>query len=173
MRHMRLRTRHWMPSRQLARRSRGLLLGGTWLHLRTRWHAHELDRQLAHGADPMLSDELSLRAGQLGSPGNRGRLSHALRRAVDISTGAHPALIATRLCRRTIQENEGLMLALVSRLVGGAPLGVEGLAAIARLVDDRGSPLYRAREGDLLAAGLCQALLALERGHQTAVGTAR
>jgi hypothetical protein len=170
---MRLRTRRWLPSRQLARRSRGALLGGTWLHLRTMWRAHELDRQLADGADPMLSDELSLRAGQLGSKHNRARLSHALRRAVEVATGAHPPLITTRLCRQTIRGNEELMLDLASRLSDGGPLGVEGLAMTARLVDDRAGPLYRPRGGEELAAAMLQALRALDRGHRTAVGTGR
>jgi hypothetical protein len=61
-------TRRWLPSRRLARRSRGLLLGGIWLRVVTRWRAPVLDRQLANGIDPMQSDELSLRVGQLGSP---------------------------------------------------------------------------------------------------------
>jgi hypothetical protein len=164
---MRLRTRRWLPSRHLARRSRGLLLGGTWLHLRTRWHAHDLDRQLASGTDPMLSDELSLRAGRLGSQLNRARLNHALRRAVDIATGAHPPLIATRLSRRTIYVNEDLMLTLASRLLDGAPLGVNGLARTACLVDDRDGPLYQAHEPELLTTALLQALRELDRGPLT------
>jgi hypothetical protein len=62
------------------------------------------------------------------------------------------------------------MLALASRLVEGGPLGVQGLSIAARLVDDHDSPLYRERDGELLAAGLLQALDALDRGHRTAVG---
>jgi hypothetical protein len=62
---IRIGTRRWLPSRRLARRSRGPLLGGIWLRVHTQWRAAELDRQLANGTDPMLSDELSLRAGQL------------------------------------------------------------------------------------------------------------
>lgn len=168
-----LTTRRWLPSRQLARRTRGPLLGGTWLRLRTMWRARALDRQLASGTDPMLSDELSLRAGQLGSEHHRARLNYALRRALDIATGAHPPLIATRLNCKTILENEDLMRELGSRLLEGGPLGVEGLAITARLVDDRGSPLYRGREPELLAARLLQALRELDRGHRTAVGTRR
>lgn len=168
-----LRTRRWLPSRQLARRSRGPLLGGIWLRVRTMWRAQALNRQLANGTDPMLSDELSLRAGRLGSERNRARLNYALRRALDIATGAHPPLIATRLSCKTIHENEDLMRELASRLLGGGPLGVEGLAITARLVDDRSSPLYRGREPDSLAARLLQALRALDRGHRTAVGTRR
>jgi hypothetical protein len=115
-------------------------------------------------------DELSLRAGRLGAQRTRARLNYALRRAVDIATGAHPPLIATRLRRQAILENKDLMLALASRLVEGGPLGVQGLSIAARLVDDHDSPLYRERDGELLAAGLLQALDALDRGHRTAVG---
>jgi hypothetical protein len=118
----------------------------------------------------MLSDELSLRAGRLGAQRNRARLNYALRRAVDIATGAHPPLITTRLRRHTILENKDLMLGLASRLAEGGPLGVQGLAVTARLVDDHDSPLYRERDDELLTARLLQALYALDRGHRTAVG---
>jgi hypothetical protein len=78
---VRLRSRRWLPSRRLARRSRGPLLGGVSLRVLTRWRSRDLDRQLATGTDPMLSDELSLRVGQLGSSHTRLRLSHELRSA--------------------------------------------------------------------------------------------
>ena len=63
----------------LGRRSRGLLLGGLRLRWRTWRRAYELDLRLARGADPIDSDDLSLRVGQLGSAGNRSRLACALR----------------------------------------------------------------------------------------------
>lgn len=50
----------------LGRRSRGLLLGGLRLRWRTWRRAYDLDRRLARGADPIDSDDLSLRVGQLG-----------------------------------------------------------------------------------------------------------
>jgi hypothetical protein len=68
-------------------RSRGLVLGGIWLRCGSRWRARELDRQLAAGADPMQSDELSLRVGQLGSSRHRRRIACALRRAVALDRG--------------------------------------------------------------------------------------
>ena len=169
---VRLRTRRWLPSRSLARRTRGPLLGGLGLHVRTRWRAADLDRQLAHGADPVQSDELSLRVGRLGSAANRSRLAVSLRGAVEMASGGHPPLITTRLRLPEIHDNEELVLALADRLRGAEPLGVQGLAMASRLVHDRSSPLHRAGRGSLPTA-LVEALGALERGQWTAGGAGR
>jgi hypothetical protein len=142
------------------------MLGGVWLRLRTRWRAADLDRLLAKEADPLGSDELSLRVGQLGSPATRARLAAALRRAVATANGQHPPLISTRLRRPVIQENEDLLLALADRLGDGGSLGVSGLGMTARLVADHSSPMYRA--GASLPDVLSEALTALDRGHRTA-----
>lgn len=170
---VRLRTRRWVPGRSLARRTRGPLLGGLWLRVRTWWRAGDLDRRLAHGTDPMHSDELSLRMGRLGSAANRSRLAVALRGAVEMANGRHRPLIKTRLRLPEIEENEELMLALADRLRGGEPLGVEGLAMTSRLVNDRSSPLHRGGRGGALPTALLEALAALERGQWTAGGAAR
>jgi hypothetical protein len=164
----RLRTRRWLPSRSLARRTRGPLLGGTWLRVRTMWRAVGLDRDLANRTDPMQSDELSLRVGQLGSSGTRSRLAAALRTAIQIAKGRRAPLTTTRLRRAEIRENEALLMALVSRLREGGPLGVQGLAMTARLVNDRSGPLYRPGPGGSLQAAVVEALAALEGGHWTA-----
>jgi hypothetical protein len=163
--------RRALPSRRLARRSRGPLLGGIWLRVLTRWRAHELDRQLANGADPILSDELSLRVGQLGSARTRVRLACALGGAVELANGHRAPLITTRLRRPEIQENHHLLLALADRLRDGEPVGVQGLAMTARLVHDRSSPLYRTGVSGPLPATVAEALAALERGHRTASTT--
>jgi hypothetical protein len=168
---LRLRTRRWVPSRGLARRTRGPLLGGLWLRVLTWWVAADLDRQLANGTDPLRSDELSLRAGQLGSAATRSRLAVALRGAVEVANGRHAPLISTRLRRHEIRENEDSLLALADRLRNGEPLGVEGLAMTARLVRDHSSPMYRA--GASLPDAVSAALAALERGHRTAGTTGR
>ena len=168
-----IRRRSWLPSRRLARRSRGLLLGGLGLRLLTRWKAPELDRQLANGMDPMASDELSLRMGQLGSLGTRMRLASALRQAVQVASGHRRPLIATQLRRAEIQDNEELLLALAERLRDGEPLGVQGLARTARLVSRHSGALYRSGMSGSLATGASKALAALERGHLTAGGTER
>ncbi len=168
---IRLGTRRWLPSRSVARRTRGPLLGGLWLRVLTRWLAPDLDRRLANGADPLQSDELSLRTGQLGSAGTRSRLAATLRAAVETANGRHPPLISTRLRRPEIRENEDLLLAIAERLRSGDPVGVEGLAMTARLVNERSSPMYR--PGASLPDALSTALTALERGHRTAGSTGR
>ena len=156
--------RRWLPSRRLARRSRGPLLGGIWLRVLTGWRAADLDCQLAKGTDPMLSDELSLRVGQLGTPRTRRRLSRALIDAVDLAHGCRAPLVTTRLRLPEIHENEALLLELAGRIRDGQPLGVQGLAMTAWLVKDRGSPLYRIRQSGSLPATVWEALAALERG---------
>jgi hypothetical protein len=165
---VRLRTRRWLPSRSLARRTRGPVLGGLWLRVRTRWRAAALDRRLARGADPMQSDELSLRVGQLGSAANRSRLADALRGAVEMANGRHPPLLTTRLRLAEIEANEELVLALADRLRGKEPLGVEGLAKTARLVDERSSPLRRSGPGGSLPTALSEALAGFDHGQRTA-----
>jgi nucleotide-binding universal stress UspA family protein len=45
-------------------------LGGVWLRCLTWWRAVDLDSRLAGGADPIRSDALRLRVGQLGSAGS-------------------------------------------------------------------------------------------------------
>lgn len=134
----------------------------------TRLKAPELDRQLANGIDPMVSDELSLRMGQLGSRAMRVRLASALRNAVRVASGQHPPLIATRLRRAEIRENEELLLALAERLRDGEPVGVQGLARAARLVDPRSGALYRSGRSGSLATAASKALASLDRGRLTA-----
>jgi hypothetical protein len=78
--------RTWVPGARLARRTRGLVLGGLWLRLVTWSRSSALDRELAAGVDPLTSDELSLRAGQLQSAKSRNRLACGLRGAVNLSS---------------------------------------------------------------------------------------
>lgn len=152
------------------KRSRGPLLGGIWLRVLTKWSAGDLDRLLANGSDPMLSDELSLRVGQLGSAATRVRLANALRAAVDLANGRRAPLITTRLRRDEIRECDEVLLSLAERLRGGGPVGAQGLAMTARLVDDRSSPLYRSRARGSLPAAVADALAALGHGHMTVAG---
>jgi hypothetical protein len=144
-----------------------VLLGGIRLHLRTRWRAAELDRRLADGTDPFESDELSLRAGQLGSQRTRTRLAVALRAAVEAAEGRHAPLLPRRLQRQEIEENEDLILALSACLRDGEPVGVQGLALISRLVNDRGSPLYRPVANHPLQADALEIATALDGGPRT------
>jgi hypothetical protein len=158
--------RQWLPTRRLARRSRGLVLGGLWLRVVTWTRATTLDRELANGADPMQSDELSLRTGQLRSAGTRSRLAGTLRQAVDVANGRHPPLITTRLRRQQIRDNAELLLTLAQRLSGDVPLGAQGVAMTARLVTDRSGPLYRNERRRPLSVAASEALTALDCGDR-------
>jgi hypothetical protein len=162
-----MRTRGSLP-RGIARRSRGLVLGGVWLRCVTRWQARELDRRLAAGEDPMQSDELSLRVGQLASLPARVQLASTLRAAVDMATGRRAPLVGKRLRRAEIKRNGPLLLALAERLRDGGPLGVRGLAMAAGLVERRSSPLYRECSERPLSVVAFEALVELDRGLLTA-----
>jgi hypothetical protein len=158
-----------MPRGPLARRSRGPLLGGVWLRVATRWRARDLDNQLAAGADPIESDELSLRVGQLGSSKSRRRLACALRGVVALAArDAYPIAMAAPPIRRTaVRANGELLLELADRLSTSEPVGVRGLAITSKLIDDRKSPLYSEHADRSLPVSAFEALVALDRGLTT------
>src|SRR5215210_309077 len=164
----RIRIRGWLPSRRLARRSRGLLLGGMWLRWRTWSRAQELDGVLARGADPMDSDELSLRVGQLGSARIRARLAGALRGVVElVDRPPEPFAPPRSQIRRTeIRANRALLLELAERVGSSGSVGVDGLGMTSLLVGDGASPLYDRTRRSLTVTAFT-ALVALERGYPT------
>jgi hypothetical protein len=157
------RGRPWVPRGRLARQTRGLLLGGAWLRCLTWWRAHELDDQLARGGDPMESNELSLRVGQLSSERTRRRFACALRGAVELADRPFdPLRMGAPLIRRAeVRANRELLLELAERLRAGGPLGVEGLAITSLLLGDGSSPLFCKGNGSLTLSA-SHALLALE-----------
>jgi hypothetical protein len=158
--------RRWVPGARLARRTRGLVLGGLWLRFVTWSRSSALDRELAAGADPMTSDELSLRAGQLRSARSRTRLACGLRGVVNLSgrqsgpLGLQPSLLR----RSEVQASKDLLLELADRL-DASPASTEGLARTSLLIADGSSPMYRGSDGPPLRVAAFEALVALERGH--------
>jgi len=163
----RIAMRRWLPPGRVTRRSRGLMLGGVWLHCVTRLRARGLDRELAAGVDPSASDGLSLRVGQLAAGATRARLARALSGAVAVASGRQAPLMVTRLQRESIRQNEALLLALADRVRDGGVVGVRGLAMVAELLEDRGSPLYAANAKRPLAVTALEALVELDRGLRT------
>jgi hypothetical protein len=131
----------------------------------TRWRARALDAQLARGADPIQSSELSLRAGQLGSAKNRRRMACAFRGLVGLAErGAYPIALAAPPIRRTdVRANRELLLELADRLCSSEPAGAQGLAIASRLISDRTSPLYSARSDRPLPVTAFEALVAMDR----------
>jgi len=164
-----VRRRELPPRTRMVSRSRGLLLGGIWLRCTTRWRARELDRQLAAGADPMRSDELSLRVGQLGSTRGRHRIACALRGAVALAErDAYPVMLAASPIQRSaVRASGGLLLEIAERLLSGEPVGVRGVAIASLLVEDRRGPLYRDDAARPLTVTAFEALVALDRGLRT------
>jgi hypothetical protein len=164
-----IRRRRWQPNRRVARRSRGLLLGGLWLRCVTWSCARELDRQLATGVDPMQSDELSLRVGQLGSSRNRRRVACGLRGAVALAErDASPVAVGVPPIRRAaVRANSELLLEIAERLHSCDPVGVRGLAIASQLIEDRRGPLYRDNADRPLTVTAFEALAALDRGLRT------
>ena len=163
----RIGTRRWLPSRRLARRTRGSLLGGVWLRCRTWRRRHELDRELARGADPMQSDEMSLRVGQLGSAGMRVRLAHALREAVAVAGGHRASLTTTRLpCWRS-RRTKSCSWRWLTAFVTASQWASRG----SRSRPSHERPLRSVvpiRSGQLAPAAVLEALEALDHGHRTA-----
>lgn len=159
-------------SAQIAHGSRGLVLGGVWLRVTTRWRARDLDAQLARGADPMQSNELSLRAGQLGSSKSRRRMACALRGVVALADrGAYPIALAPPPIRRAeVRASKELLLELAERLCSSEPSGVQGLAIASKLIAERNSPLYSGHSDWPLPVVAFEALVAMDRSLRTAPG---
>ena len=119
------------------------------VRIRTRFGRATLDSELAHGADPAGSAELALRAKQLNSPAERTRIANALVEGLGDARRGEPMTLRLRPQRQVVRDAADDILALVLRLRDNRPAGVAGVAAAARLVDDRRSPMYRDGAGDL------------------------
>ena len=119
---------------------------------KTRLQRKRLDVKLAHGADARTTPELSLRAAQLRSHGERARLANALVMAVGESRQGDPVTIRTRPHRAEVRANADELLALAARLRDDLPVDVRGVAITARLVSDRKGPLRSMSGGDLREA---------------------
>jgi hypothetical protein len=156
--------RRWLPRGRVARRSRGPLLGGLWLRCLTWWRAKALDERLAAGVDPLESDELSLRAGQLGSAKTRTRLARGLEGAVELGDRQIPPVSAPQvlLRRSEVRACRTPLLQLAERVRAAGPHDVQGLAITSFLVSDRASPLYQRDPSRSLSAVARAALVALE-----------
>jgi hypothetical protein len=135
--------------------SRGLVLGGIWLRVTTRWRSSELDAALAAGTDPTASNALSLRAGQLRSPETRARLTRSLRAALDLATNDRSLSIQTPLVRCSeVRACEPLFHDLLACLDESRTVSVQGLALTSLLVRDGASPLFSEHAARSLAEDL-------------------
>lgn len=135
----------------------------------TRLKRPGLDVELSRGADPAARAELQLRAAQLRSPAERRRLANALVGALGDARGSNLGAFRAkaRLQHAVVRENAEDLLALALRLRDDRPVEVRGAAMVARLVDDRTSPLYRIG-GRSLHDAIGAARLALHAPGETA-----
>jgi hypothetical protein len=128
-----------------------------------------MDAELAQGGDPSASAELTLRAAQLRSRGERARLANTLIKALGSARGPNLGAFTRKGQRRdaAIRQSVDDLLALALRLQDDRPIDVEGAAMAARLVNDRGSALHRGSAHELQAAAQA-AGLALDNTTATA-----
>ncbi len=141
---------------------------GLGVRVRTRWRRSRLDDELAGGASPTASADLTLRATQLSSPVVRSRLVGALVRRLDEARRPEPDAIKVRWAQRAgIRDCADDLRALAGRLGDKQPVEVRGAAMTARLLSDKASPLNQ-DGGHNLRHALRAARLALDASDPAA-----
>lgn len=118
------------------------------LAIRVALRRHALTGELAAGAPPTLSPELTARAAQLTTPRHRRQAARAWRRTIkearQLRLGRSYFSIVRR---RAVMEAEQAIDALISRLNDNRPVAVKGMAMLDRLMTDGAeSPLYASAE---------------------------
>jgi hypothetical protein len=112
--------------------------------LRVSWDALRLDSLLAAGTDPDSSEELSLRARQLGTPRKRAEMAEAVRELLGPEHGPRIRVPATRapLARSRIEPGRPLLERIAELLEGEDPPPVPGLAMAHLLLENADGALY-------------------------------
>ncbi len=133
------------------------------------WHALELDRQLAAGADPRSSAVLAMRARRITAARSRRRISGGLAGALGRARGGHPGFTAAvRSDAREVLAARTVLTALAVRLRAPEPVAPQGAAMLLMLLTDGTSLLYRPGEPGALGSRLRAAAAALEPSDTTA-----
>jgi hypothetical protein len=134
------------------------------LRLKVAMKRDALNAELAAGAPPALSPELAERASQLTSERRRRELARTWRRTVREAHRPGVGLHAASIIRRgAVIDAEPAIESLIARLGDGAPVAVQGMAMLERLLSDGGSsPLYNATEPGTLRRRIRVATEALD-----------
>ncbi|MGO9488361.1 MAG: hypothetical protein ACLQBB_04945 [Solirubrobacteraceae bacterium] len=121
-----------------------------------------LDEQLMAGADPLGSRLLAARAAWLTSARTRSAMAAGLER---IAGSADRPVARMRLSprREAVLPNRAALGSLALRLRSQEPLYATGLARLARMLSDAGSPAFRGGPAEL-AAELASAAVELDSG---------
>jgi hypothetical protein len=116
---------------------------GVWLRVRVGRKQADLDRQLAEGADPSNSPELSFRAAQLTSPRRRAGFASGLESVVAEALSKRRAINPpVQLQRAAILAAEDELLELAGALRSPARCRPHAAGIVAFLLCDAASPLY-------------------------------
>jgi hypothetical protein len=122
------------------------------LAIRVALRRHALTRDLAAGAPPALSPELTARAAQLVTPHHRRQAARAWRRTLREARQLRIGRRYFSIIRRSaVIDAEDAIDALISRLNDTRPVAGQGMAILDRLITDGAdSPLYcAAQDGSL------------------------
>jgi hypothetical protein len=114
------------------------------LRMKVSLQRHALTQDLAAGAPPTASAELTLRAAQLISVRRRRQLARSLRRLLNEARSI-PLIRSTIIHRHGVVQAEDAINALIARLDENQPVAVQGMAMLEQLLSDgASSPLYNA-----------------------------
>lgn len=114
-----------------------------WVALRARLAAGRLDRQLADGVNPEVSDVMFAHASRIVSPSSCASLAGSVRRVVSIAETSQGVSNRAPLQRVEIISAREELLELADRLEEPRPLRAQGVAQIRVLLGDGSGPLYR------------------------------
>jgi len=145
------------PKRGRSRRPR---LG---LALTVAWRATELDRRLAAGEEPWVSDELALRARRLTTRRTREHVATGLAGALR-SAGSGGAVFTAAVRPRSgdVLEARAVIASIERRLRAPGPVAARGVALIRLLLIDGNGPLYQPSDPGVLGSRLRAAAAALQ-----------
>ena len=114
------------------------------LRMKVSLQRHALTQDLAAGAPPAASAELTLRAAQLISVRRRHQLARSLRRVLKEARSVQ-LIRSTIIHRHGVVQAEEAINALIARLDDNQPVAVQGMAMLEQLLSDgASSPLYTA-----------------------------
>jgi hypothetical protein len=126
------------------------------------WRASELDRRLAAGEDPRISELLALRARRLIRARHRRNLADGLAGALrSARKRSHGFTAAAAPWRDEVLDAAAVIASIERRLRGAEPVAARGVALLRLLMIDGNGPLYRPADSGALGSRLRAAAAAL------------
>jgi hypothetical protein len=131
--------------------------------LRARWNASKLTRELAHGADPCASPELSIRAASLTKRHQRRSIAQGLSKVVDdaLDPNYQHLTASVPFDAPAVRASQSSLQALAAELHADRAVEPQGVAMAEELLIDYDGPLYTQGEPQALADAARAALAAL------------